>query len=48
MGRAFAEVETRVTFPFVRDRYIYRPDTTIYEVPLATVSGAGAVGVHFP
>jgi hypothetical protein len=47
-GPAFAELEARAMFPFVRDRYFYRPDTTIYEVPAVTVAGAAAVGLRFP
>jgi hypothetical protein len=46
-GPVFVEIEARASIPLVRDRYIYRPDSTIYEAPVVAGAAAGGAGIHF-
>jgi hypothetical protein len=44
---AFFELEARMIVPLVRDRYYFRPDSTIYEPAAVAAAGSAAAGVRF-
>jgi hypothetical protein len=46
-GAAFAELGGRILLPFTRDRYYFRPDTTVYEVPTLAAELSLGLGYEF-
>jgi hypothetical protein len=45
---AFAEIDTGVTVPFVRQEFVFLPSPTVYQAPPAFLRGLVAAGVRFP
>jgi hypothetical protein len=43
----FFELEGAARTPFVRDRYVFRPDVEVFEVPALGFTAAAGAGIHF-
>jgi hypothetical protein len=45
---AFLDLGLGVTFPLIRDRFFFQPDTTVYRPPAAGLVARAGLGVRFP